>query len=59
TLSTLSTLPKLPKLPAAPAAPKVTIAAEPLIVISTTPPDLLLGEVAERKCDHPSHPPLS
>ena len=27
--------------------------------ISTTPPDLLLGEAAERNFDHPSHPPLS
>ena len=27
--------------------------------ITTTPPDLLLGEAAERKYDHPSPPPLS
>ena len=27
--------------------------------ISTTPPDLLLGEAAERNFDHPSQPPLS
>ena len=27
--------------------------------ISTTPPDLLLGEAAERNFDHPSRPPLS
>ncbi|MBQ5669666.1 MAG: hypothetical protein IIV29_03140 [Tidjanibacter sp.] len=33
--------------------------ARPPSAIMTTPPDLLLGEAAERNYDHPSRPPLS
>ncbi|MBP3382794.1 MAG: hypothetical protein J6K78_02665, partial [Tidjanibacter sp.] len=39
------------------AAHHLSCSARPPSAISTTPPDLLLGEAAERNFGHPSRPP--